>query len=129
MKLNKNFVVPILIMILASAIGIGIAATMIQINNHGLIVGKGLATNKNSIDWGSLNPGQTTTQSINITNNGNAPEYITYSTTTLTNMTLSWNYNGSPLTPLIPTPIIFTLAINPTATPTPFSFNITISVV
>lgn len=87
----------------------------------------------NSIAWGSLEPGQSTTKLVYIKNEGNVPLTIslntgTWSSTEAQNyLTLTWNYDGQPINPGEIKQVALTLNVDAnTWGITDFSFNIII---
>jgi hypothetical protein len=84
-----------------------------------------------SLNWGSLSPGASTTQTIYIKNTGNVAETLTLSTTNWnpanapTYLTVNWNRQGANLNPAATTPATLTLTAT-TAASALSTFNVNI---
>lgn len=128
MRIDKKFAIPILTMLMISAIGITIAQFTLPIPNTGLIVSPGLTATPSSISWGELLNGSTNHQPVDIKNTNSISENISMTTDPLIDMSLSWDYNNTALAPGEVRTIIFTLTIAPNAEARSFEFNIYIYV-
>ena len=89
-----------------------------KVSNVGNLHAIGVSTDVSSIDWGAIDPGETRTQPVLVTNMGNQP--ITLSITVdnwnpalaSTYLTLTWDYNAETILPqqsqviqALPTPL------------------------
>ena len=86
--------------------------------NHSIFYAPGLKTDRDSLDWGILNPGSFRTRTVKITNNfytpitlevfiskwtpGNASDFIL----------VTWNYNGSIIKPRESYNLILALSVS-----------------
>lgn len=111
------------------------------ITSTGSITGVGVSiysdpegqVNLNQVNWGNIPPGGSVTTTIYLKSTSNTPITLTYSTSgwspaeMQSQMTLTWNYDGTVIQPGVLKRIDLTLAASTDATPgVNFNFNIVI---
>lgn len=100
----------------------------------GVYVSHDLAVDRISIDWGLLYVGDNTTEVVQITNTGNAPQTLGLTTRNWSSveaqtfLTLTWNYSGIELQPSGMLSVALTLSVSPSIeNVTDFAFDIVVS--
>jgi hypothetical protein len=132
--LNKQLILPLAILAVAAVLFSCSAAALLsytaRIGGSAQIktVGVGVYSDAaktipvSSIDWGMLDPGQSKTVSVYISNNGNVPLNLTMRTenwqpaAAANYISLAWNDNGSQLPAGSVRQIAFTLSVNASIT-------------
>ena len=111
----------------AAYIALALLSTSITVPNSATLRTVGLeaywdeaCTNKvTSIEWGSLEPGQTKSVQIYIKNTGNTPETFSFTTenwepaSASSYITVEWDYDGTQVQPENSISVIFTLYVSP----------------
>lgn len=90
----------------------------IHTSTSGLIVSEGLNLDRSTIDWGTLNPGDNTTEVVQVTNGDkfNTTLYFTLDWTppeAADFIGIAWNYTGAPVQFGETVPLALTLTVSP----------------
>ena len=109
-----------IIILLANFLFTGITTVTTAVSSQGKIVSSPeLSVEPSTLDWGEVAPGETSQQSVTVTNKGYNPVTLTLSSGNYAPanasefLTLSWNYSGETLHPGISLPLMMELNVSP----------------